>query len=134
MHADDLAPIPGAGERIVDRRGSFGYGRDRGGDARRVERASFERALGRLGANRRRRHRAERDAHADGAAAARRQMRSERDHGAALRLDARNLAIAKRVRAGRALEGNRKHQPARLSTTRGKELLDRHVAHTISAL
>src|SRR4029077_10470901 len=79
-------------------------------------------------------HRAERDAHTDGAAAPRRNMRGERYHGAALRLDACNLAIAKVVRAGRALEPNRKHETARLSTASGKELLDWHVARAIAGL
>ena len=71
MDADNLAPIPGAGERVVGRRSPLCRGRDGGGDARRVERASFERAFGRLGADRRRRHRAKRDARADDAAAGR---------------------------------------------------------------
>src|SRR5260221_14458185 len=45
MDADNLSPIPGAGECIVDRRSSFRYGGDRGGDARCIERAPFESVL-----------------------------------------------------------------------------------------
>src|SRR5258708_12626984 len=61
-------------------------------------------------------------------------MRGERDDGGAFRLDAGNLAIAKRVRAGRALEGDRKHEPARQTRAPGKELFDRHVTRTVAAL
>ena len=63
-----------------------------------------------------------------------RKMRGERHHGGAFRLDARDLAIAKRVGAGRTLAGDREHEPARQPIAPGKELLDRHVARAIAAL
>ena len=61
-------------------------------------------------------------------------MRGERHHRGAFRPDARNLAIAERFRAGRALEGDREYEPALQSTPPGQELLDRDVARTVAAL
>src|SRR5258708_8819462 len=61
-------------------------------------------------------------------------IRGERHDGGAFRLDAGNFAIAKRLRAGWTLEGNREHEPARRASARGKELLDRHVARAVAAL
>src|SRR5260370_33857628 len=100
MDADDLAPVPGTGERVVARRRSFRHRGDRGVDVCRVERASFESAFGALGPNGGRRHGAECNAGADGAAAPGRPMCGERHHPAAPRLDAPALAVAKRPRAG----------------------------------
>src|SRR5258708_33138433 len=61
-------------------------------------------------------------------------MRGERDDGGAFRLDAGNCAIAKRLRAGWTLEGNREHEPAGRASAPGKELLDRHIARAVAAL
>src|SRR2546430_11517442 len=94
MNADDLAAIPGATERIVGGRHTFGRGRRGGSDCGVVERASLQCALGGLGAYLRRRHRAERDAGSRNTTTARRQMRRQRDHRTSLRLDPGDLAIA----------------------------------------
>ena len=45
MNADDLAPIPRAGERIVGRRGALDGGGHGSADARRIERAPLQRTL-----------------------------------------------------------------------------------------
>ena len=102
VHRDHLAPVPGARDRVGRGRGAFGRDRDRRRDAGLIERAAFQRALDRLGADRRRRHRAIGDARARDAPAVQRQMRGDREHRDALRLHARHLAEAERVRiAGR---------------------------------
>ena len=46
MDARHLAPVPGARQRVVDRRQAFEGGVGGGGDGGRVERPAFERALG----------------------------------------------------------------------------------------
>src|SRR5258708_32889247 len=61
-------------------------------------------------------------------------IRGERHDGGAFRLDAGNFAIAKRLRAGWTLEGNREHEPARRASAPGKELFDRHIARAVAAL
>ena len=62
---------------------------------------AFQRAFGGLGADRGRRHRAIGDARAGDPAADIGDMNGERDHRGALRLDARDLAVAERLGAGR---------------------------------
>src|SRR5882762_9639397 len=90
--------------------------------------------LGRLGANRCRGHRAERNARADDAAAARRKMRGKRYQRTTLRPDARDLAITERFRACRALAGAREHERAGLAVAPAEELRGRERARAIAAL
>ena len=134
MDADDLAAIPGAAKGIVGGRYAFGGHRGGGADGRVVQRASFQRPLGGAGANLHRGHRAERDARARDTAAADRQMRSERDHRAAFRLDACDLAIAEGVRVYGALAGDGQHQRAALALAGLQEFFDSHVARAEAAL
>src|SRR5437764_10516488 len=134
MNADDLAPVPGAGERIVAGRSPFDGRRRGGGDCGSIERAPLQRAFGRARANLHRRHRAERNTGAEDAAAADRQMRGKRDDRATLRLDAGDLAVAERLGAGGLLARDREHEGAGLPLARLQELLDRYLAATEAAL
>src|SRR5882724_9099271 len=61
-------------------------------------------------------------------------MRGERHHGAAFRLDARELSITERVGVGRTLAGDGEDERAREAITPGEKLIDRRVARAITAL
>src|SRR5712672_840893 len=134
VNADYLAPVPGAGERVVAGRSALGDRRRGGGDRRGIERASLQRVFGGAGANLRRRHRAERNAGANDAAAAHRQVCGKRDDRAAFRLDAGDLAVAERLGAGGLLARDREHEGAGLPLARLQEFLDRYVTTAEAAL
>src|SRR5436190_6167448 len=134
VNADDLAPVPGAGECVVAGRSAFGGRSRRRADRRGVERTSLQRAFSRAGAKRRRRHRTERNACADDAAAADRQVRGERDDRSTFWLDAGDLAIAERLGISRLLAGDRKHQRAGLPLARLQKFLDWNVTAAKAAL
>src|SRR5580704_11743509 len=55
-------------------------------------------------------------------------MRSERNHRAALGLDARDLAVAEGIGAQWLLTGDRKHQRSRLPFARLQELFERYIS------
>jgi len=115
MDADDLAAIPGTAKGVVGGRYALRCGRGGRADRGVVERTSLQRALGGPCAYLRCRHRTERDARPRNTAAAGRQMRRQRDHRAALRLDAGDLAIAEGVGARRSRAGDGQHQRAGLA-------------------
>jgi len=110
-------------------------GRDGGGNSGLVEHPAFQRtSSAELARHRGWRHRAIVDAGARHPSPHIGHVDRERNHRGALRLDPRNLAIAKRLGAGRPFARHADHHRAGGAVAPSEKLLHRHIAGAIAAL
>ncbi len=133
MHRQHLAPVPGAGDRIVGGRAALGRDRERRRDAGLIEALAFQRALDRRRPDGGRRHGAIGDPRALDAPARGRQPGGDREHGNALRPDPAAFPEAESVSLRRPVDRDLHDEPRRAAGALRQQLGQRQLAGAIAA-